>query len=147
MSTAVRHVEVILYYRPLCPFCAILRKELREILSERILKLANRISYIEHELSHVALHWNPFARISEEERIHVLDLSGKKPEVLDWRGLEEYAHRHVEVPIIEVRVYSNTRMDKFLFTGFIDPRREDFEERFERFKINLLALLKIFSGR
>ena len=147
MSTAVRHVEVILYYRPLCPFCAILRKELRDLLSNRVFRLANRISYIEHELSRIALYWNPFARMSEEEKLFVVDLTGEKPEVLEGRGLEEYAHRHVEVPIIEVRVYSNTRMDKFLFTGFIDPRREDFEERFERFKINLIALLKVLSGR
>jgi len=145
--SAIRHVEVILYYKPLCPFCAMLKKELRRMLSDKMFGLSSRVSYIEHELIHTALHWNPFARMSEEEKIHVIDLRGKKPEVISGRGLEEYAHLHVEVPILEVRVYTNTSMDKFVFTGFIPPTRKDFKERLENFRVNLVTLLRVLSRR
>ena len=146
----IRHVEVILYYRPGCPYCRALEEILLDILRDP--RFAERVSFHKQLYDVTTHYWSPIARIAEEKKAIVVNIGKGKPEIIDARDIADYAHQYFAgTPILEIRLYRNTdtqrRMEKFLFLGFFGaPTREEFEKRVEELKLNLGLLLEIFTA-
>jgi len=140
----VRNVEIIMYYRPLCPVCPRLREVVEEVLVET--GLYRKIPFTEQIIAPPFIYDNPFARIAKEEKITVVNIGRGRAERIPVRDVADYAHLHVETPILEVRVYQDTRTDRFIFLGFPMHTSPEVEERLVgEFKINLASLLAIFA--
>jgi len=102
----VRNVEIIMYYRPLCPVCPRLREVVEEVLVET--GLYRKIPFTEQIIAPPFIYDNPFARIAKEEKITVVNIGRGRAERIPVRDVADYAHLHVETPILEVRVYQDT---------------------------------------
>lgn len=140
----IKNIEMILYEKALCPYCRLLKDlVLRDVLSDR--RIAEKIPFYEVDVSRPITHWNPNKFISEEGKIHVIDLSGKKAEVISGIDIRDYAHLLVSTPILEVRLYVDDRVDKYIFLGFLGPTMKDFRQRVLMFKVNLMGLLRAFT--
>jgi len=143
------NVELILYSKPLCPYCALLKDlVLKDILSDPL--IAERIPFTEISVGSPITHWNPYKEISEEGEPYVIDLrTGRRVKIENRRDVRDYAHLFVSTPMLELRVYTDRRMDRYIFTGFLPLGIgiEEFRRRVIYFKSNLRGLLRIFAKR
>lgn len=142
----LKNVEVVLYTKPLCPFCAMLKDlVLKDLLKDRL--IAERIPFYEVSLTDPLRLWNPLRRISEERRGNVIDLrTGREIKVKnrDWSDVKDYAHLPVSTPMLEIRIYTDRRVDRIIFRGFLpfEMNPAEYQKRVIYFKENLRGLLR-----
>ena len=155
MSRTVHAVEMILYYRPNCPFCRLMDKLVRQVLST-FRDLSCNVSYTKVSVDTDFPYFNPLPEIARDinRGEYFINIGREAKTEKPWHVPEEiieYAHKRIEVPILEIRVHTARRgCDKFYIYGFGVPLAtgEQLEEAFGKmeklFLVNLVSLLKVF---